>query len=176
MTFEIYISEAASAVAEIGTAATGVLDGTTTPVVVYAVSSSDTDKDAAAGAVRAIHLIGISVASATDYINGEEEPVYSVEEIRITAAGGTTAQVSTRYYLRVLHAYATEWGTGGAASHDAEGNITIDDDGLGGNVYLTIDAGSNESNNSGLIYVADGFYGRWDRCFLSLNDQALNQA
>jgi len=176
MTFEIAISEAASAVGELGTVATGVLDGTTTPVQIYVLSSSDTDKDTSIGAVRAVHLIGITVASAVEYVAGREKPVYSVEEVRITAAGGTTAVLTSRYYLRVMHAYATEWGTGGAGSHDAEGNITVDDDGLAGNVYLTIDAQSNESNSSGLVYLVDGFWGRWTRCYISLNDATIDVA
>lgn len=176
MTFEIAVSEAGSAVAELGTAADAVLDGTTTPVLIYLDSSSAVDKDADTGAVRAVHVIGITVASAYDYIQGIEKPVYSVEEVRCDATAGTTAVATTRYYLRVMHMYATEWGTGGISSHDAEGNITLDSTGSAGTVYITIDAASNESNSSGLIYLVDGFYGRWNRCFISLQDVAVNVA
>lgn len=175
MTFEIAVSEAASAAAELGTAADNVLDGTTTPVLLEIDSTSATDKDVAAGAVRAVHIIGITVANSTAYINGEEEPVYSVEEVRCDATAGTTEVPTIRYYLRVMHAYATEWGTGGASSHDAEGDITIQAVG-GATDYLTIDAASNESNSSGLIYLVDGFWGRWTRCYISLNDVAINVA
>ena len=174
MTFEIAVTEAGSAAAQLGTAADAVLDGTTTPVLIYLDSSSATDKDADTGAVRAVHVIGITVASVANYKAGVEEPVYSVEEVRCNAAAGTTSVATTRYYLRVMHMYATEWGTGGTASHDAEGNITLDSTGAAGTVYITIDAASNESNSSGLVYLVDGFYGRWTRCYVSLNDVAVN--
>lgn len=172
ITFEIAVSEAGSAVAELGTAANNVLNGTTTPVLLEIDSTSATDKDAAAGAVRAVHIIGITVASAYDYIHNNETPVYSVEEVRCDATAGTTEVQTIRYYLRVMHAYATEWGTGGGATHDAEGAITIQTVG-GATDYLTIDAASNESNSSGLVYLVDGYYGRWTRCYVSLNDVAI---
>lgn len=170
MTFEIAVREAASAVAELGTAADNILDGTTTPVIIYVDSSSATDADIAAGAVRAVHIIGITVANVYNYTTGIEKPVFSVEEVR---TNGTTSVATTRYYLRVMHMYATEWGTGGGASHDAEGNITLDSTGAGGTVYVTIDAASNESNSSGKIYLVDGYYGRWNRCYISLHDEAI---
>ena len=176
MVFDIEISEAASAAAEIGTAADNALNGSTTPVILYVASTSATDKDAAAGAVRRIHIIGISVASSKNYVLGTEDPVYSVEEVALDSADGTTDVTTSRYYLRVMHAYAVLWGTGGAASHDAEGNITVADDDVPTTTYLTIDAADNESNNSGLIYLAANYEGRWTRCFVSLNDSALNQA
>ena len=172
MVFEISVREAASAVAELGTAANNVLDGTTTPVLLEIDSTSATDKDAAAGAVRAVHIIGITVASSADYVLGLEDPVFSVEEVRCDATAGTTEVQTIRYYLRVIHAYATEWGTGGAASHDAEGDITIQAVG-GATDYLTIDTASNESNSSGLIYLVDGYFGRWSRCYISLHDEAI---
>ena len=173
-TFEIAVTEASSAVAEIGTAADAVLNGTTTPVLLEIDSTSATDKDASTGAVRAVHIIGITVASATNYIAGIEDPVYSVEEVRCDATAGTTEVGTVRYYLRVMHAYATEWGSGGGASHDAEGTITIQHPTP--TVYLTIDAGSNESNSSGLVYLVNGFWGRWTRCYVSLHDTDINEA
>ena len=168
MCITIQVSEAASAAAEIGTAADSALNGTTTPVQVIVVSSSADDTDNSAKDVRNIHLIGISVASPTDYINGDEDPVYSVEEI---AMNGTTNVTSDRYYLRVMHAYACRWGSNGS---DAAGNITVEYP--ENTALLTMDAGDNESNSSGLIYLADEYEGRWERCFVSLNDAALNQA
>lgn len=176
MTFEIGIAEAASAAAQFGTAADNALNGTTTPVLLEVDSSSNTDIDGAAGAVRAVHIIGISVASSAEFVQGRSTDAaavkYTVEEVR---TNGTTAVSTTRYYLRVMHMYATEWGTGGAASHDAEGNITLQTVG-GATVYVTIDAGSNESNSSGLIYLYDGYWGRWNRCYVSLNDEDINEA
>lgn len=170
MTFEILANEAASAVAQIGTAADNALDGTTTPVLVYVVSSSADDTDNATKHARRVHLIGLSVASATDYINGDEDAVYSVEEI---ALAGATDVITTRYYLRVMHLYVCLHGSGDA---DAAGNIICEDDTDGTTTYLTIDAASNESNSSGLIYLFTNYEGRWDRCLISLNDTALNQA
>ena len=172
MTFEIAVTEATSGAAEIGTAANAVLDGTTTPVLVYADSSAALDTDTTIGAVRAIHLIGISVSSVKAFNEGEV-PLYSIEEFRMN---GTTGVASVRYYLRVMHHYAVEWGSGDTASHMAEGNITIDSTGAGGTVYLTLDLDANESNSSGLIYLYDGYWGRWNRCYISANDADWNEA
>ena len=166
MTFEIAVSEASSAAAELGTAADNALNGTTTPVVIYADSSQALDIDTTIGTVRAVHVIGITVSSVKAFNEGEV-PVYSVEEFRMN---GATGVVSTRYYLRVMHAYACEWGSGDTASHVAEGNITIQSGAAGGTTYLTIDAESNESNSSGLIYLYEGYWGRWNRCYISAND------
>jgi len=175
MTFELAITEAASGVAELGTPADNILNGTGTPVLLEEDSTDALDKDADTGCVRAVHIIGITVASAQNYIDGLEDPVYSVEEVRCDVTAGTTAMPTSRYYLRVIHAYAVEWGSGGGASHDAEGTITIQTVG-GVTTYLTIDAASNESNSSGLIYVADGYWGRWNRCYISLHDESVNVA
>jgi len=168
MTIEIQISEAAAAVSQIGTAADNALDGHSAPASLYVVSSSADDTDNATKHVRAIHVIGISVSSAAAYLAGTEDPLYTVEEVRMN---GTTNVRTVRYYIRVLHAYATEWGSGDA---DAAGNITCESP--ENTALVTIDAASNESNSVGMIYVEDGFWGRWERCYISLNDQALNQA
>jgi hypothetical protein len=170
MQIEIFYSAAPSANAtEIGSAADSALDGTTTPVQLIVVSSSATDTDTSVGNVRAVHLIGLTVASATDYINGVEKPVYSVEEVRMN---GTTNVTTTRYYVRVMHAYAIEWGTGGGgATHDAEGNITIENP--ENTTKIGIDAGDNDSNNT-IIYIGDGFYGRWKALDISVVDNAYN--
>jgi len=176
MVFEIAVNEAASAVAELGTAADNVLDGTTTPVILYVASTDALDKDAAAGCVRALHIIGISVARSDEYVVGLEKPKFTVEEVRLDSADGTTDVTTERYYLRVMHMYATEWGTGDAGSHEAEGNITVADDAVPTTTYLTLDLGSNESNSSGLVYLVDGYYGRWTRCYISLHDEDINEA
>jgi hypothetical protein len=169
MCITIDISEAASAVAEIGTAADSALNGTTTPVQVIVVSSAaNDDNDLADADAKKVHLIGISVASATDYINGVEDPVYSVEQLNLN---GTTNVTSTRYYLRVMHMYCVDWGTTGS---DPVGNITCEYP--ENTALLTMDAADNESNSSGLIYLAANYEGRWERCFVSLNDTALNVA
>ena len=167
MMFEIRFTGSGSATAtEIGAAADAALNGTTTPVILYIESAAAGDTIAGAG-VRRVRLIGITVASAQAYLNGKEDPVYSLEEVNMA----TSAHVCTvRYYLRVIHAYASDWG----ANKDADGNITVGDDATPTTTYLTIAAGSNESNNGGLIYVAEGFHGRWKRLLLNINDPAIN--
>lgn len=167
ITFEIAVSEATSAAAELGTAADAAFDGTTTPTVVYVDSSHADDTDDSTKDIRAVHVIGISVSSVKDFNEGEK-PLYSIEEIR---TNGTTAVISTRFYLRLLHAYAAEWGSGGAV---AAGNVIITN--VTPTTYLTIDAGSNESNSSGLIYVHENYWGRWSRCYISANDVNWDEA
>lgn len=167
MAIEISISEIASAAAEIGTAATAAKDGTTTPFIAIAVSSSASDDSGATDHLQRIHLIGISVSSAANYILGKEDPVYSIEEIVLNGVADVN---SVRYYLRVLHAYGVSWGSGGS---DAAGNVTIE--APANTALLTMDAGDNETNNSGMIWLATNYEGRWTRLFISLNDAALNQ-
>ena len=172
--FEIrYSGTCSAAAAQIGAAADNALDGTTTPVKVYVDCAADTDKDASTGHVRKVRIIGISVASDQAYINGTEDPVYSIEEVNLTAAGGTTAVATSRYYLRVIHFYASDWGSGGS---DASNAIYVQDDAAGTTKYLTIAQNYNESNNGGLIYVADGYYGRTVKLRAGLNDAAFNNA
>ncbi len=172
MVFEMSVNEASSAAAEIGTAANAALNGVATPVSLFIVSSSASDTDSGAGHVRAIHVIGISYdpadISAEFTIRPGATPKYSVEEIRLN---GTTNVRSIRYYTRVMHAYSTEFGSGDA---DAAGNITVESP--ENTALITIDAASTESNSSGLIYVTDGYYGRWNRCYISPNDADWNEA
>lgn len=171
MTFEIMVTEAASAQAEFGNPASNVLDGTETPVIIFADSSAILDIDTDVGCVRALHVIGITVASVYDFKMGTELPVYSVEEVRMNGQDGVA---TTRYYLRVMHAYATEWGTGDSNSYEAEGTIVIQAEVAGGNAYLTIATEANESNNSGAIYVYDKYWSRWNRCYISLKDEDID--
>ena len=164
--FEIAYKGTSSADAtEVGAAANSVLDGTTTPVSLYVVSASASDTDGAAGHVRKVRIIGVSVASANDFISGLEDPVYSVEEVNMN---GTTNVRSTRYYLRVIHMYASDWGSGDG---DAAGNITCEYP--ENTALLTIAAGANESNGS-VIYGASGHFGRWSHCTLCAADVAFN--
>ncbi|MHA1748385.1 MAG: hypothetical protein ACTSYF_07035 [Promethearchaeota archaeon] len=113
-------------------------DGTSTAITLKAVSASATDKDAADGAVREITVIGLD-ADGTP----QEETI---------ALDGTTAVELSDSWSRVIHAYAISWGTGGS---DAAGNITIYDK-SDDTVYLTITAGSNESNGCH-IYFAENW-------------------
>jgi len=167
MMFEIRYSGVGSAAAtEIGAAADNALDGTTTPVLLY-IESTDAKDTVAGVGVRRVRLIGLSVASVQDYLNGIETAVYSVEEINMATSAHT---LTTRYYLRVMHLYASDWG----AELNAAGTLTAGDDATPTTPYLTIAAGGNESNNGGLIYVGPGYHGRWKRLVANINDAAPN--
>jgi len=103
---------------ELGTAQTAITDGTTTAYLVNVVCADALDDyDNAAGAVRAVAIIGLSVSSATV---GTEVPKVTVEVLR---TNGIADVVSTRYYVWLDHAYACLWGTGGT---DAEGAIDLE--------------------------------------------------
>jgi len=135
---------------ELGTAADSVKSGTTTPFQITVVSSDvGDDRDTAAGFVHSVALIGVSVESTAAYTewlaNGSTttlgeagRPKSTVEVVHMN---GTSDVLSTRYYLWVDHAYACEWGTG--ATHDAEGDITIESP--ADTDLLTIKATYNES-------------------------------
>ncbi len=81
---------------------------------------------------------------------------------------GTTDVTTERYYLREMHAYSSDWGSGG---HDAEGDITIEEP--ADTDLLTISATFNESNG-GTIYGNVGWYGRWSLLDLSHQDPDHN--
>ena len=167
MMFEIRYSGVGSANAtEIGAAADNALNGTATPVLLYIESTHATDTIAGVG-VRRVRLIGLSVASLQNYLNGIETAVYSVEEINMATSAHT---LTTRYYLRVMHLYASDWGT----DLNAAGTLTAGDDATPTNPYLTIAVAGTESNNGGLIYVGPGYHGRWKRLLANINDAAPN--
>ena len=138
----------------------------------FVVSSQANDTNALAAAdAKKVCIIGLSVSSKYNMVVNGEKPIYTVEEINL--AGATFVETS-RAYVRVMHMYCCDWGTTGS---DAVGNIILVDANTGtGHTLLTIDAGSNESNSSGLVYVPDGRWGRWNRCYISLYDVATNQA
>lgn len=136
----------------------------------FVVSSQANDSNAIAAAdAQKVCIIGLSVSSKYNFIHNAEKPIYTVEEINLA---GATYVETERAYVRVMHMYCCDWGTTGS---DAVGNITLVDANTGtGHTLLTIDAGSNESNSSGVVYVPDGRWGRWKRCFVSLNDEAID--
>ena len=136
---------------ELGTAASSVKDGTTTPFQITVVSDQANDsRSVAAGFVHSVALIGVSTESTTAYTewlaNGTTTTLGQAgrpkSTVEVVTMNGTTDVLSTRYYLWVDHAYACEWGTG--ATHDAEGNITIESP--ANTTLLTITATYNESN------------------------------
>lgn len=143
--------------AELGTAATATKDGTTTPFQMTTVSSSANDTDTAAGHVRKIAYIGVTVSEADAKALDVSNAKLTVE---VVAMNGTTDVLSRRWYLREPHGYACHWGSGGG---DAAGNITFESP---ANTELSkIVAGSNEANG-GTLYFADGDMVRHDYTFL----------
>jgi len=138
----------------------------------FVVSSQANDTNALAAAdAKKVCIIGLSVSSKYNHVVKGEKPIYTVEEINLA---GATFVETARAYTRVMHMYCCDWGTTGS---DAVGNVILVDTNTGtGNTLLTIDAGSNESNSSGLVYVADGRWGRWKRCYISLNDATIDVA
>jgi hypothetical protein len=146
--YEIRWIGGTQAAEELGTAAASAKDGTAAAFQITVVSSSATDIDTAAGKVRAVALIGVSVSSATAYVDGGETPLSTVE---VVLMNGTADVLSTRFYLWVDHAYAVNWGSGGA---DAEGNITIESP--ANTELLKITATFNESDG-GTWHFPPGF-------------------
>lgn len=159
----IYKGTSSADATEIGGAADSAKDGTGTPFKINVVSSDANDTDATTGDARKVRVIGISVpcdpsdttiASSTGTVDplwdsGKE--VYTIEEINLS---GTTDVYSQRFWIRVMHFYVSDWGSGGS---DAKGNITLESP--PNTTLLTIAAAANESNAS-TIYGADGHYGR----------------
>jgi len=104
------------------------LDAIDTPTLLNYRSSASLDKNAAGGTVRTIKIIGFTVDSLTDYQNGDEEPKWTIETCNMDSSDGTTLQTTSKYYLRVVHVYASAWGTGDGSSHTANGDITVEND------------------------------------------------
>ena len=140
--FEIKWTGATQAGEELGTAANSVKDGTASPFLVTAVSAAVTDIDTSIAHVRAVALIGVSVAAAElkgdGTIKTSADPKSTVE---VVLMNGTTDVLSTRYYLWLDHAYAVNWGSGGA---DASAAITLESP--ANTTLLTIAITQNESN------------------------------
>ena len=131
---------------ELGTAANAVKDGTTTPFQITVVSSQANDLDAATGDARKVAIIGVSVSSIAAYGAGEKATL-GVEVVNLN---GVSDVLTSRWYLKVIHAYCCDWGSTGG---DAVGNITIESP--ANTTLLTIAAGYNESNG-GTLYFAEG--------------------
>jgi hypothetical protein len=160
-----YSGTSSAAAAELGGAADSALDATTTPVQCIVVSASANDTNTAAGHVRKVRIIGISVSSAANYLQGTEDAVYSLEECNMN---GTTNVTTSRYYLRVMHIYASDWGSG---DDDAAGAITLE---YPENTTLIQIAQNANESQGGTIYGADNHSGRWQYCYLGTADAAFN--
>ena len=146
--YEIRWTGATQAAAEeLGTAATSAKDGTTTPYLVNIVSSDVADDwDNAAGAVRAVALVGISTNSLAGYTKWQRDPNSPDGQrgkprttVEVVKTNGTGDVVATRYWIWHDAMYACLWGTGAT---DATGNI--DSEAPSGTPLIRITAGQNE--------------------------------
>ena len=140
--YEIRWTGATQAGEELGTAAQSVKDGTAAPFPVIAVSAGAGDADTGAGHVRAIAIIGVSVSIAEVQTEGAMVPgAVPKSTVEVMLMNGVSDVTSTRRYLWVDHAYAVNWGSGGA---DASAAITIE--APANTTLLTIAITQNESN------------------------------
>ena len=145
--YEIRWTGTTQAGEELGTAKTATKDGTTTPYLLNIVSSDVADDwDNAAGAVRAVALVGLSTTSVADYTEWLARPNSNVGQrgrprstVEVLKTNGVADVVSTRYFIWHDAMYACLWGTG---ADDATGNI--DSEAPTGTVQIRIAAGSNE--------------------------------
>jgi len=118
---------------------TNEFDGTGTPIIVYAISSDNTqDKAAGTGALEVTVL-------------GTDENDLYVEETFVL--NGTTQVAGSTKFKRLIGANLTKCGTDGVGT----GNVTITNTGQT-ETYLTISAGQAGSCNS-KCYVPDGYKG-----------------
>lgn len=133
---------------ELGTAATSVKDGTTTPFLVNIVSSDVADDwDNLAGAVRSVALIGITTNSIAGYhawntygtTTREGQDGRPRSTVEVVKTNGTADVLATRYWIWLDGIYACQWGTGAT---DATGNI--DAESPTGTVLLRLLATQNE--------------------------------
>lgn len=143
---EVFYAGATQADEELGTAADKVEDGTTTPFQIIVVSAQATDIDTDGGKVRKVALIGVTVSAADAAALNVSNAKLTVEVINMN---GTTDVLSARYYVRLIHAYACDWGSGGG---DAEGDITIESP--ADTDLQTIKATQNESNGCVFFFAA----------------------
>lgn len=145
--YEIHWTGATQAGEELGTAATSVKDGRTTPFQVVVVSSDALDdRDNAAGAVLSSALVGITTSSLADYQEWNLNPTTIAGErgrprstVEVVAMNGIADVTSTRFFIWLDAIYACEWGTG---EDDAEGNIQAESP--ANTVLLSLLAGQNE--------------------------------
>lgn len=119
---------------------TNAFDGTGTPIIVYAISSDNTqDKAAGTGALE-VTVFGT-----------DENDLYIEEAFTLN---GTTQVVGTNKFKRLVGAMLTSCGTGGVGV----GNVTISNTGQT-QTYLTIPAGQAGSAQAGKMWIPDGYKG-----------------
>jgi len=115
-------------------------DGTSVPAKLFIDSSSASDDTGGTDHVQEATVIGI-VADGTP----TADPM--------PTNGTTGLDTGATLWRRIVHSYSSAWGSG---DDDAAGNITIQDDAGGTNVYLTIAAAANESDGM-KIYLGGGW-------------------
>lgn len=132
---------------EAGGAADNILDGTTLPVKCIVVSAQATDIDSITGHVRKVAIIGLAVKSLSDFQLGVENADLYVEVVNMN---GTTDVNTQLYYLRLIHMYAIQWGSG---DDDAAGAITLEYP--ANTTMIQINAAENESQGGLLFFPED---------------------
>ena len=117
---------------------TNAFDGTGTPIIVYAISSDNTqDKPAGTGALE-VTVLGT-----------DENDLYVEEAFTLN---GTTQVAGSTKFKRLIAAKLTSCGTGGVGV----GNVTITNTGQTA-TYLTIPAGQAGSVQAGKCWVPAGY-------------------
>lgn len=119
---------------------TNEFDGTGTPIIVYAISSDNTqDKAAGTGALE-VTVFGT-----------DENDLYIEEAFTLN---GTTQVAGTNKFKRLIAAMLTSCGSGGVGV----GNVTITNTGQT-ETYLTIPAGQAGTAQAGKLYIPEGYKG-----------------
>lgn len=129
--YEIVWTGTTQAGEELGTPATAIKDGSTTPFLVTVVSSDAADdRGTVAGAVHSVALIGVTTNSLTGYAAWQSNPNSREGKlgkpkatVEVVATNGTADVLATRYFIWLDGIYACEWGTGAT---DATGIITAE--------------------------------------------------
>ena len=152
--FEVFWSGATQAAfEEFGTAPTAAKDGRVTPYQIIAVSAGVGDADGGTSHVRKVAIIGLTYEASDIQVEGGikpgAEPRMTVEVMNMN---GTTDVTSVLYYIRVIHAYACDWGSGGS---DASAAITIE--APANTTLLAIAINQNESEGCTLYFPANRF-------------------
>lgn len=119
---------------------TNVFDGTSTPIVVYAISSDNVEDKAGQDGALEVTVFGT-----------DENDLYV--EVAITL-NGTTQVSSVTKFKRLIGCKLTECGVDGIAT----GTITITNTGQTA-TYLTITIGQGGSTQAGKTYIPDGYKG-----------------
>lgn len=130
---------------------THTLDGVATPIIVYAISSDNTEDKVGQDGALEVTVLGI-----------DENDNYVEEAFTLT---GTTQVVGTIKFQRLIAAKLTECGVDGVGT----GNVTISNTGQTA-TYLTIPAGQAGSAQAGKVYVPLG----WKAMIINFDAHFIN--